>query len=224
MRIDNPTFGPTGTSAIESASFAATSSLLLGSVVSASIAISSSFATSASLARTSTSASFASTANTASYLNGNTPVYISTTKSDVTFIPNNAETIITGWNAGSFINNTTIEWSPVTGTFQCRRAGIYEIEFAMALDNHLAATTTNREFAVMISKNGTLQAIANWYPTNVSQACNTPTVIVKCVLPLALLDNITPRVYQNLITNASGINTIPGRNWFVVKELPNRIS
>jgi hypothetical protein len=58
MRIDNPTFGPNQSAAIPSASFAATASLLLGSVVSASFATSASRATTASFA---TSASFAPT-------------------------------------------------------------------------------------------------------------------------------------------------------------------
>jgi hypothetical protein len=131
------------------------------------------------------------------------------------------ETTIVDWS--NLVNNTPSAWNSATGTFTCPRAGIYDISFAMMLDS-VTPLALDREFATIINfNNNTAIYVANFWPQSTS-LIKMPTVTTRVVLSLNVGDIIRPSIYQNLRDVSAPINTITGRNHFIINELPNSIA
>ena len=151
------------------------------------------------------------------WVDSNTPVYLSLNKSSAQAMTYNVETTVTNWT--TLVNNTPSAWNNTTGTWTCPVAGIYDISFAVGLDE-VAPTAIYREFAPIINHNGTIY-VANFFSI-VTSACKIQTTTVRTVLQLAVNDTIRPRVYQNL-KDATNLNITTGRNHFIIKQLPGKI-
>jgi hypothetical protein len=149
-----------------------------------------------------------------------TPVYLSLNKGDAQSIPWNVETTVVGWT--NIVNNTPSAWNNATGTFTCPRAGIYDISFAMMIEG-IVPETLDKEFATIINFNSnTAIYVANFWMQSIA-INKMPTVTTRVVLSLNVGDIIRPSIYQNL-RNDTAVNTITGRNHFIINELPNSIA
>jgi hypothetical protein len=155
-----------------------------------------------------------------SFIGGETPIYLSANKSSSQSIPYNATTTVTNWDGASWINNYPSAWNSTTGVWTCPRAGIYEFFFSATLDQHSGSTIGN-EFAVTLFLNGSLQSVADFW-AQTSSNTRAPHAITNLIMSLNVNDVVTTRIYQNLNLNA--INTIGGRLYFQIKQLPSRIN
>jgi hypothetical protein len=155
-----------------------------------------------------------------SFIGGETPIYLSANKASSQSIPFNSETIVTNWNGAGWINNFPSAWNSTTGVWTCPRAGIYEFFFTATLDLHTGSGIGN-EFAVILSLNGSLQSVADFWAQTSSQT-RAPHASTNLIMSLNVGDVVTTRIYQNL--NGSAINTIGGRLYFQIKQLPSRIN
>lgn len=154
------------------------------------------------------------------FIGGEIPIYLSANKATSQSIPFNTETIITNWNGTSWINNFPSAWNSTTGVWTCPRAGIYEFYFTAALDPHSGSSIGN-EFAVILSLNGSLQSVGDFW-AQTSSLTRAPHATTNLIMSLNVGDVITTRIYQNL--NGNAINTIAGRLYFQIKQLPSRIN
>lgn len=148
-----------------------------------------------------------------------TPVYLSVNKSAVQSIDNNVETTVTNWDGIQYINNYPSSWVSLTGIFTVPVAGIYEISLRTCLASNTPATT-EREFAPLITVNGTIHGMGGYYTTSTGTA-PTPIVEAKVIMQLSVGDLVRPRIYHNL---GAAINTFAGRNWFSIRQLPGKIT
>jgi hypothetical protein len=155
-----------------------------------------------------------------SFIGGETPIYLSANKASAQSIPSNAETIITNWNGTPWINNFPSAWNSTTGVWTCPRAGIYEFFFTATLDLHTGSGIGN-EFAVILSLNGSLQSVSDFWAQTSSQT-RAPHTSTNLIMSLNVGDVVTTRIYQNL--NGNAINTFSGRLYFQIKQLPSRIN
>ncbi len=155
-----------------------------------------------------------------SFIGGETPIYLSANKASSQSIPYNSETIVTNWNGTGWINNFPSAWNSTTGVWTCPRAGIYEFYFTATLEPHSGSGIGN-EFAVILSLNGSLQSVADFW-AQTSSNTRAPHASTNLIMSLNVGDVVTTRIYQNL--NGNTINTIGGRLYFQVKQLPSRIN
>lgn len=155
------------------------------------------------------------------FIGGEIPIYLSANKSSAQSIPHNIETIVTNWDGAGWFNNFPTAWNSTTGAWTCPRAGIYEFFFSAMLNSH-APSGIGNEFAVILSLNGVLQSIGDFWSQTTSTT-RTPHASTNLIMSLNVGDIVTPRIYQNLTTNTA-INTQPGRLYFQVKQLPSRIN
>jgi hypothetical protein len=162
----------------------------------------------------------ASSVTATNFIGGETPIYLSANKSSSQSIPYNATTIVTNWDGAPWINNYPSAWNSTTGVWTCPRAGIYEFFFSATLDQHSGSTIGN-EFAVTLFLNGSLQSVADFW-AQTSSNTRAPHAITNLIMSLNVNDVVTTRIYQNLNLNA--INTIGGRLYFQIKQLPSRIN
>ena len=82
-------------------------------------------------------------------------------------------------------------------------------------------TGTGNEFAVILSLNGSLQSVADFW-AQTSSYTSAPHASANLIMSLNVGDVVTTRIYQNL--NGNAINTVSGRLYFQVKQLPSRIN
>ena len=157
----------------------------------------------------------------ANFIGGEIPIYLSANKASSQSIPSNSETIVTNWDGGGWFNNFPSAWNSTTGAWTCPRAGIYEFYFSAMLDQHSASAIGN-EFAVILSLNGFLQSIGDFWAQTTSKT-RTPHASTNLIMNLNVGDVVTPRIYQNLTVNTA-INTQSGRLYFQIKQLPSRIN
>jgi hypothetical protein len=155
-----------------------------------------------------------------SFIGGETPIYLSANKASSQSIPYNTETIVTNWNGTGWVNNFPSAWNSTTGAWTCPRAGVYEFFFSAMLAPH-AALGIGNEFAVILSLNGSLQSIGDFWAQTTSTT-RTPHAITNLIMSLNVGDVVTTRIYQGL--NGNAINTQEGRLYFQVKQLPSRIN
>jgi hypothetical protein len=162
----------------------------------------------------------ASSVTATNFIGGETPIYLSANKSSSQSIPYNATTTVTNWDGAPWINNYPSAWNSTTGVWTCPRAGIYEFNFSATLDQHSGSTIGN-EFAVTLFLNGSLQSVSDFW-AQTSSNTRAPHAITNLIMSLNVNDVVTTRIYQNLNLNA--INTIGGRLYFQIKQLPSRIN
>jgi hypothetical protein len=156
-----------------------------------------------------------------SFIGGETPIYLSANKASSQSIPYDTETIVTNWNGTGWVNNFPSAWNSTTGAWTCPRAGVYEFFFSAMLAPH-AASVIGNEFAVILSLNGSLQSIGDFWAQTTSTT-RTPHAITNLIMSLNVGDVVTTRIYQNLTLNTA-INTQSGRLYFQIKQLPSRIN
>ncbi len=156
----------------------------------------------------------------ANFIGGEIPIYLSANKASSQSIPFNTETIITNWDGAGWINNFPSAWNSTSGVWTCPRAGIYEFYFTASLDPHPGSGIGN-EFAVILSLNGALQSVGDFWAQTTSTT-RAPHVSTNLIMSLNEGDKVTARIYQNL--NGAAINTIAGRLYFQIKQLPSRIN
>lgn len=155
-----------------------------------------------------------------SFIGGEIPIYLSANKASSQSIPFNAETIVNNWNGTPWVNNFPSAWNSTSGVWTCPRAGIYEFFFTATLDLHTGSGIGN-EFAVILSLNGSLQSVGDFWAQTSSQT-RAPHASTNLIMSLNVGDVVTTRIYQNL--NGNAINTIGGRLYFQIKQLPSRIN
>jgi hypothetical protein len=176
--------------------------------------------TTLTLGGTVTSVSGLTSIGATNFIGGEIPIYLSANKASAQSIPFNTETAVTNWNGTPWINNFPSAWNSTTGDWTCPRAGIYEFFFSATLDLHTGSGIGN-EFAVILSLNGSLQSIGDFWAQTSSQT-RAPHASTNLIMSLNVGDVVTTRIYQNL--NGNAINTIGGRLYFQIKQLPSRIN
>jgi hypothetical protein len=154
------------------------------------------------------------------FIGGEIPIYLSANKASSQSIPHNVLTTVTNWDGAGWFNNFPSAWNSTTGAWTCPRAGVYEFFFSAMLAPH-AASVIGNEFAVVLSLNGSLQSIGDFWAQTTSTT-RTPHVITNLIMSLNVGDVVTTRIYQGL--NGNAINTQEGRLYFQVKQLPSRIN
>jgi hypothetical protein len=162
----------------------------------------------------------ASSVTATNFIGGETPIYLSANKASSQSIPYSAETIVTNWDGTPWINNYPSAWNSTTGVWTCPRAGIYEFYFTATLEPHSGSATGN-EFAVLLFLNGSLQSIEDFW-AQTSSYTRAPHASTNLIMSLNVGDFVNTKIYQNL--NGSAINTISGRLYFQIKQLPSRIN
>jgi hypothetical protein len=155
------------------------------------------------------------------FIGGEIPIYLSANKASSQSIPHNVETTVTNWDGAGWFNNFPSAWNSTTGAWTCPRAGVYEFFFSAMLAPH-AASVIGNEFAVILSLNGVLQSIGDFWAQTTSTT-RTPHAITNLIMSLNVGDVVTTRIYQNLTLNTA-INTQSGRLYFQIKQLPSRIN
>lgn len=155
------------------------------------------------------------------FIGGEIPIYLSANKGSSQSIPHNVETTVTNWDGAGWFNNFPSAWNSTTGAWTCPRAGVYEFFFSAMLAPH-AASVIGNEFAVVLSLNGALQSIGDFWAQTTSTT-RTPHAITNLIMSLNVGDVVTTSIYQNLTLNTA-INTQSGRLYFQVKQLPSRIN
>jgi hypothetical protein len=155
------------------------------------------------------------------FIGGEIPIYLSANKASSQSIPHNVVTTVTNWDGAGWFNNFPSAWNSTTGAWTCPRAGVYEFFFSAMLAPH-AASVIGNEFAVILSLNGDLQSIGNFWAQTTSTT-RTPHAITNLIMSLNVGDVVTTRIYQNLTLNTA-INTQSGRLYFQIKQLPSRIN
>jgi hypothetical protein len=211
MRIDNPTFGPSGSSAIP----LATTASFAHTAVSASY-----FSGSISNAANAERAITASFATTASNLAGRVPAYFYVTFNDQ-LVPNNVTTVISS-SALVVTNTYTGSWSNTTGLYTVPVSGYYEVKGQIGFGDFTPNVGyVNRFLGDIVSSNLGTVARTIWGASSTARQ-ETGIKNLSAIVFLSASTQISLQVSQILQTAATYTYTNNVCS-LSVNQLPDRI-